>query len=235
MQAERRIFRRQTLQRDAHFLLIAFGFRLNRQRNNRVRELHALKRNDGVRIGERVAGGYVFQPHAGRDIPGAQFIHLVAIVGLHQYDSPDALFLPFYRVIHRVAFTQHARVDADKGQLPDVRIAHQLERQRRERLIIARVTLRVLPFFIHAINGRHVQRRRHQLDHRIEHALHPFVFKRAAAEHRLDLARDSANTQPFNNFRFRQVAGFQVLVHQFIAGFRRRRDHFFPPFLGGTG
>jgi hypothetical protein len=42
-----------------------------------------------------VSGCHIFQPNAGRDITGAQFIHLVAIVGMHQHNTPDALFLPF--------------------------------------------------------------------------------------------------------------------------------------------
>ena len=50
MQTERRIFRRQPLQRDAHFLLVRFGLRLNRQRNHRLRKLHALKGNNRIRI-----------------------------------------------------------------------------------------------------------------------------------------------------------------------------------------
>ena len=50
MQTERRIFRRQPLQRDAHFLLVRFGLRLNRQRNHRLRKLHPFEGNHRIRI-----------------------------------------------------------------------------------------------------------------------------------------------------------------------------------------
>ena len=42
---ERRIFLRQTIQRNAHFFLVGFGFRLNRNVNHWLREYHALQRN----------------------------------------------------------------------------------------------------------------------------------------------------------------------------------------------
>jgi hypothetical protein len=37
-------------------------------------------------------------------IPGVQFVNFMAIVGLHQHDTPDALFLALHRVPHRIAF-----------------------------------------------------------------------------------------------------------------------------------
>ncbi len=158
----------------------------------------------------------------------------MAIVGMHQHDASDTLFLAFHRVIHRVAFAQYAGIDADKGQLADVRIAHQFEGQRRERLIIAWVALGVLSVFINTVNGGHVQRRRHQLNHRVEHALHPFVLKGAAAQHGLYFTGDSPDPQPFDDFRFIQFARLKVLIHKFLAGFCRRRNHFFSPRLGGA-
>ena len=46
--AERRIFLRQTTERDAHLLLVALGLGLDRDRDDRLRELHALERDDVV-------------------------------------------------------------------------------------------------------------------------------------------------------------------------------------------
>ncbi|MNT02433.1 hypothetical protein D3C72_1369300 [compost metagenome] len=130
VQAERRIFCRQALQRDPHFLLIGLGFRLNRQRNHRVRELHTLQGDQVIRIAQGIARRDIFQPHAGGDITRTQFIDLMTVVGMHLHNTPDTLFLPFHRVVHRIAFSQHAGIDTDKGQLADVRVGHQLERQR---------------------------------------------------------------------------------------------------------
>ena len=233
MQTKRRIFRRQPLQGDTHFLLIGFGFRFNRQRNHRLRELHPFEGNHRIRGAQRVAGSDILQADAGGNIPGVQFVHLMAIVGLHQHDASDAFFLAFHRIPHRIAFFQRPGIDADKGQLSDIGVGHQLEGQRRERFVVVRVTFSGLPFLIHALNRRDIQRRWHQLNHRIEHPLHAFVFKRAAAQHRLDFALHRTLAQSGNDFRLAQLAGFEILIHQFVVGFRRRRDHFLPPQPGG--
>src|SRR6185369_14232359 len=45
--AERGILLRQTIERDAHLLLIALGLRLDRDLDDRLRELHALE-HDGL-------------------------------------------------------------------------------------------------------------------------------------------------------------------------------------------
>ena len=161
-----------------------------------------------------------------------QFVNFVTVVGLHQHDTPDALFLALHRVPHRIAFLQRPGVDADKGQLADVGVGHQFERQRRQRLIVARMAFRRLAFLIHALYRRNIQRRRHQLHHRVEHALHAFVFKGAPAEHRLDLPLHRALAQTGDDLRLVQLAGFEVFIHQRVAGLRRRRDHFLPPLAG---
>ena len=109
---------------------------------------------------------------------------------MHQHDAPDSLFFALHRVINRVAFAQYAGIDANKGQLSDVRIAHQLEGQRREWFIIAWVALGVLSVFVYPINSGHVQWRRHQFNHRVEHALHTLVLESAAAQHGLYFTGD---------------------------------------------
>ena len=90
-----------------------------------------------------------------------QLVDFVAIVGMHQHDAPDTLFLALHRVKDRIAFFQRPGIDANKGQLADVGIGHEFKRQRRQRLIVVRVTLRRLPFVINALNRRNIQRRRH--------------------------------------------------------------------------
>lgn len=120
-----------------------------------------------------------FRPTQAAISPACGFVNFVTVVGLHQHDTPDALFLTLHRVPHRIAFLQRPGVDADKGQLADVGVGHQFERQRRQRLIVARMAFRRLALLINALYRRNIQRRRHQLHHRIEHALHAFVFKGA--------------------------------------------------------
>ncbi|SAJ32569.1 Uncharacterised protein [Enterobacter cloacae] len=158
----------------------------------------------------------------------------MAIVGMHQHDAPDTFFLALHRVVHRVAFAQYAGIDADEGQLANVRIAHQLEGQCRERFIIAWVALGVLSVFVNPINSGHVQWGRHQFNYRVEHALHALVLEGAAAQHGLYFTGDGPDAQPLDDFRFIQFARLKVLIHKLIAGFCRSRNHFFSPRLGGT-
>ncbi len=65
--AERRVFLRQALQRDAHLFLVALGLGLHGLRDHRLREHHALqqRRRDSM-IAQRFAGGHVLQAHARR-------------------------------------------------------------------------------------------------------------------------------------------------------------------------
>jgi hypothetical protein len=45
------------------------------------------------RIAQGFTGGHVLQAHAGGDVAGANFVHFLAVVGVHLHDTADALFL----------------------------------------------------------------------------------------------------------------------------------------------
>ena len=103
MHAERRIFRRQLVERDAHFFLIAFGLRLNRNCNDWRGELDRFQ-NDGVLIGaNRVTGGDVLQANAGTNITRINLADLFALVGMHLQETPNALMFAGARVQHAIA------------------------------------------------------------------------------------------------------------------------------------
>ena len=68
--AERRIFLRQTIQRNAHLFLVDLGLRLDSHVNHRLREYHALQNDRLVRITQRIAGGRIFQTDRSGDIAG---------------------------------------------------------------------------------------------------------------------------------------------------------------------
>ena len=162
-----------------------------------------------------------------------QLIHFMAIVGMHQHNTPDTFFLAFDRIIDRIAFFQGAGIDTNKGQLADVRVSHQFKRQRRERFVVARMAFRRLPFLINAVNRRHILRRRHQFDNRIQHPLYAFIFKGATAQHRLNFAANGTFTQPGHNIGLAQLAALEIFIHQLIVSFRRCGDHFLSPLPGG--
>ena len=144
------------------------------------------------RVAERVARGRVLEADGRGDVAGAHFLDLLALVGVHLQQPADALLLALHRVVDRVAGIQHAGVDAEEGELADERVGHDLERERRERLVVVGLARRsAWPFSSLALHRRDVDRRRHVVDHRVEHRLHALVLERRAAQHRDDLARRS--------------------------------------------
>ena len=203
LHAERRIFLGQAAQGDAHLFLVDLGLGLDGLRNHRLREHHALEHDDRVRIAQGLAGGHVLQAHAGGDVAGADLVDFLALVGVHLHDTADALLLAADRVVDAVALGQHARIDAHEGELADERVGHQLERQRGELLVVVGPARDRLLVVVHALDRRNVDRRRHELDHGVEHALHALVLERGAAQHRLDFAGDGARAQAERDLRLR--------------------------------
>ena len=62
--------------------------------------------------------------------------------GVHPQDAADALLAVLRRVVDLRALLERARVDADVRELP-VRVGHDLERERGERLVDTRLALDV--------------------------------------------------------------------------------------------
>ena len=73
-------------------------------------------------------------PTAAAMSPGVDLGDLLALVGVHHQDAPDPLGAPAADVQHARARLQVAGVDAEVGQLADVGVGGDLERQRGERL-----------------------------------------------------------------------------------------------------
>ena len=83
-----------------------------------------------IRVTNRIAGGNVLQTNRGADIARENFADLFALVGVHLQQTPDALSLARAHVEYAVASLQLSGVNANKCELPDKRISHDLERQR---------------------------------------------------------------------------------------------------------
>src|SRR5574343_233490 len=232
LHAERRIFSSQARQGHAHFFLVGFGLGFHGLTDHGVGEHHAFQGDHGSRIAQGFTGGHIFQAHASGDVAGTDFIDFFAVVGVHLHDTANALFLAAHGVVHGVALFQNARIHTHEGQLAHERIGHQLERQRREFLFVVGLAGIFLFVFVKALDGFHIQRRRHQFDHGVQHALHAFVLERGAAQHGLNFTGDGAHAQTIGDFFFGQVTFFKVLVHQLFRGFCCCFHHLFAPFVG---
>ena len=193
--AERRVFLGETLQRQAHLFLVGLGLRLDGDRDDRNRNVHLLERDDLLEIAERVAGEHVLEAHGRGDVAGAHFLDLAALVGVHLQQTPDALFLGLGRHEHRVAGIQRARVHAEEGEIADERIVEDLERQRGERLFVARGARDGFAAVVEALGGRHLDGRRHEFDDGVEQRLHALVLERRAAHAQHDLVLERARLE----------------------------------------
>ena len=145
--------------------------------------------------GERVAGDDLLDAHCSRDVPGVDLGDLLALVGVHHQDASDPLGAPAVDVQHSRARLEFARVDPEVGQLADVGVGHDLERQRGERLGVVGVA-GDLALALLAANQfgaghrRDVQWRGQIVDDRIEQRLHALVLERRAAQHGGQLGRE---------------------------------------------
>ncbi len=84
--------------------------------------------------GERVAGDDLLDAHRRGDVAGVDLLDLLALVGVHHQDAPDALGAAAADVEHARAGLEFAGVDAEVGELADVGVGGDLEGERRERL-----------------------------------------------------------------------------------------------------
>ena len=69
---ERGIFLGQLAERDAHLFLVGLGLRLDRDRDNRLREVHRLEQDRLVLVADRVAGRDILQADRRGDVAGAR-------------------------------------------------------------------------------------------------------------------------------------------------------------------
>ena len=173
---------------DAHLLLVGLGLRLDRDVHHRVGEGDRLEDDRRVGRAQRVAGGGLLEAHARGDVAGVDRLLLLAVVGVHHQDAPDALGALGAGVEDAPAGVQRAGVDAEVGELADERVGHDLEGQRGERRVVVgraggRGGLAVAALLrgLEALHRRHVERAGQVVDDRVEQRLHALVLEGGAA------------------------------------------------------
>ena len=159
-------------------------------------------------VAERVAGRDLLEADGGGDLAGAHGLALLAAVGVHLEDAADALLAARGRVVDVRAGLEHARVDPEVRQLADERVGHDLEGQRAERLVEARLALDLLAGLrVDARDGALVERRRQVVDDRVEQRLDALVLERRAAQDGRDREVERAGAD-----RRAQARGVDLLV-----------------------
>src|SRR4029077_2349917 len=106
---------------------------------------------------------------------------LFTLVRVHLQQAADPLGALLGRVVDAAARRQDARIHAEERQLTDERVGHDLERQRRERRLVGRRPLDDRLFLlgrVEAGNRGYVERRRQEVDDRVEQRLDTLVLER---------------------------------------------------------
>src|SRR5712691_2622850 len=228
LHAEGRILGHQLLEADAELLLVDLGLRLDRERDDRLGEVHRLEDDRVVLVAERVARGDALHADGRGDVAGVHLFDVLALVRVHLQETADALGALLGRVVDAVAGRQHARVDAEEGELADERVGHDLERQRRKRRLVGCRALNEGLFLlvrIEADDGRDVEGRRQEVDDRVEQRLHALVLERRPADDRHErpfaLAADravDALAQRRLDFRLGDLFAVEVLLEDLVVG-----------------
>ena len=174
----------------AQLVLVGLGLRFDGDGDDGDRERDRLQDDRVVGVADGVAGRGVLEPDDGHDVARVRRVLVLAVVRVHLEDAADPLLAVLRGVQDVRAGLEHARVDAQVGQPSDVRVGHDLERERGERLVVAGGPGDLLALQVVRHHRGHVQRRGQVPDDRVQQRLHALVLERRAAEHRHALVRE---------------------------------------------
>src|SRR5690606_10540222 len=234
--AEGRILLGKAVEGDAPLFLVRLGLRLDGNLDHRLGEFHPLQNNRLRRLAQRVSGRGVFQAGHGDDIAGAGFLRLFPAVGMHLKHAANALAGALYGVQRRRAGFQNARIDAHEGQRADERIAHHLEGEAGERLVIGRQALDVLlGLRIDAVRAADIDRRGHEIDNRVEQRLNTLVLERRSGQNRHEDRLDGALANAAAQRRLVRLFAFEIRFENRLIDLDCRVDHLLTVFRGLIG
>ena len=229
--AEGRVLLGEALDRGTELLLVGLALRLDRHRDDRLRERHRLQDHRVRRVAERVAGGGLLETLYGDDVPGRGRGALLTLVGVHLVDLADPLLAVLGGVQHRGAGLQGAGVDADVGELAQVLVGHDLEGERGERLARVGVPLDRHGLVADLVAGdpADVHRARQVVHDRVEHRLDALVLERAAAQHRGDPTGDGGAPDRGDKLLLVGLGALEVQLHHLLVVLGDGLDHPVPP------
>ena len=129
----------------------------------------------------------------------------------------------------RLPAAELAGVDAEVGQLADVGVGHHLEGERGEGGVVVRwahrgAAVAGLRRGLDPLDRRDLERRRQQLDDRVEQRLHALVLERRAAEDRRHLDVERRAVQRLGDPLVRDLLVVEVGLHQLVVVVGARLD-----------
>ena len=138
-------------------------------------------------------------------------------------------FLFFPSVLRGLADRQRTRVDPEVGELARVRVVLDLERERREGLLVARLAG---DLFLSSHLGPHhrgqVRGRGEEVDHCVERRLDALVLESRAAQHRHDGPAEDARAKRCANLFGGHLLALEVALHERLVEVRGGLEHLIP-------
>src|SRR5208282_4236064 len=217
---EGRIFLGKTAERHAHLFLISLGLGLDRNRNYGNRKRDGFEGDGMGFITNRVARADIFQTDCGADIARQNLADIFAFVGVHLEQASNALGSSPSRAKHGVARLNLAGINTNESQLAHERISHDLESQRRKRLVIRRLpgnhctVVRICAFHFAGI-----ERRGQIINYSIKQRLHAFVLESGAHNYWKQFQINGRLAQRRPQFLRGDSLALQELVQDFIVVF----------------
>src|SRR5690606_2862585 len=113
----------------------------------------------------------------------------------------------------------------------DERVVEDLERERGELLVIARLARHFGAVERKPLDRRHFDRRRHVLDDGVQHRLHALVLECRTAHAQYDFVANRALAQAALHLGLRQRLALAILVQQLLVRLGTRLDELRTPLL----
>ena len=152
---------------------------------------------------------------------------------MHLEQTTEAVAAAGPGIDDRGALFRHAGIDADERELADVRVVHDLEDQRGERLVVAAVTGDgSFGIGIGALGFPDVDRGRQIIDDGVEEELDALVLERGAAERGNELAGDDGVAEGGLDLLLLRGLAFEVEFHDGVVDFGETLDQVIERLLG---
>ncbi|GAV32354.1 hypothetical 66.3 kDa protein in hag2 5'region [Coriobacteriaceae bacterium EMTCatB1] len=214
-------------------VLLRLRLRFDGDVDDGVREHHRFQQQRRVLSAQRVASRGVLEPDGRDDVTRVHGVDVFAMVRVHLEQSTDALLVALRRVEDVRTRDHRPRVHAEVGELADVGVGHDLERESCEGLARVGETHDLLSRLqIVALDRGYVQRRGQVVDDGVEQGLDALVLERRPARDRRDGARDGCLPDRGLELVSRDLLVLEELREQLVVLLGRRLDQLMAVQLG---
>ena len=177
-------------------------------------------------IAKGITGGGVLHTDGSGDITGINDVEVASVVRVHHEDTANALLLILGRVVNCASLCERTGVHAEEAELTDVGIGHDLERECREGLVIACLSLiLLLGLGDHTLDRGDVERRGHEVDDSVKELLNALVLVGRTAADRNDQVGDGGGTKCDLELVDRDLITIAVLLKECLVGLGDRLNH----------